>query len=272
MSIPPHSSLRIIIVENDNENKSGSVVEEFSQYNSLHINYYLETSQGLSHARNRAVREAKDSDFCCFVDDDQEVSPDWLLQLFRCQTDFNADAVWGPNPPVFSRKVPAYIEKFHAPDLFGYGEIVRKAHTNCLLVRKECLDKLDGPFDERLNYTGGEDSYMTSVLSDMGCIIRFNPDAVAYEIIPEERTSVKYVIRRTFRISNAGLVVKSFQKDSFSRTKEFGHLLLRFGYGLLILVPYMLFSKRDRLRGVIKIANAAGGFSFIFGSYNKFYK
>jgi len=54
-----------------------------------------------------------------------------------------------------------------------------------LLIRKKYLDKLSGPFDTRLNFSGGEDSFLTKDISELGGIIRFNPDAIAYEIIPE---------------------------------------------------------------------------------------
>lgn len=272
MKNPEGITLKIIVVENDFESKSKKIVENFSNLGNFQINYYLEPEQGISIARNRAVKESHNTDFCCFVDDDQEVAPDWLEELLKCQQEFNSDGVWGQNPPVFNRSVPLYIEKFYQPEVFPYGTIVRTAHTNCLMLRKKCLDRIIGPFDERLNFTGGEDSYLTSKISAIGFIIRFNPRAIAYEIIPGERTTIKYILRRTLRISNAGFIIKSFQKESFRKTEEFTRLLLRFGFGMLILIPYLVFSKEDKIKGWIKIANSVGGFSYFFGRSNNFYK
>jgi succinoglycan biosynthesis protein ExoM len=272
IKIPEGLILKIIIVENDSVNRSQEIVNDFSAMTYFQISYFLETRQGLSFARNRSVKEAQGSDFYCFVDDDQEVAPDWLEELLKCQSEFKADGVWGPNPPVFKRDVPVYIKRFYSPDIYQYGEVVKKAHTNCLLLGKECLEKINGPFDERLNFTGGEDSYLTSMISENGYIIRFNPCAIAYEIVPDNRTTLNYVFKRTSRISYAGMVIKSFQKDSFKKTEEFTRLILRFVFGSLILIPYFVFSRRDRIKGWIKIANAVGGFSFFIGRHNNFYK
>lgn len=270
--LPADTTVNIIVVENDLCSYSGHIVKEFAVQKSIGITYFLETKQGLAYARNRAVAEADGSDFCCFVDDDQVVAPDWLAELVKCQREYNADGVWGANPPVFKGDVPSWIMKFYEPERFSYGTIVKKAFTNCLLIRKSFLDRIPGPFDTRLNYAGGEDSYMTSLLSKMGAVIRYNPDAVAYEVIPDERTTLKYMLRRTFRISNTELLVRSFIESDFSKARAFLRLVLRFGYGLMISIPFMIFSNEDKLKGVIKVANAAGGLMFIAGKHNRFYK
>jgi len=272
MDLPSDSNVKIIIVENDEKNYSESIVKEISARSRYEINYFLESRQGLAYARNRSVSEAVGSDFCCFVDDDQTVSPVWLTELTKCQKEFDADGVSGPNPPVFNEEVPSYIRQFHTPKCFEYGAVVKTAFTNNLLIKKKYLDQIDGPFDTRLNFTGGEDSYMTSLISDLGGVIRYNPLAVAYEIVADNRTAIKYVLQRTFRISNAGLVVKSMKDKNFKNHSALPRLLMRFVYGLLISLPCFIFGGEERLNGLIKVANAVGGFSFIFGRHNQFYK
>ena len=106
----------------------------------------------------------------------------------------------------------------------------------------------------------------------MGGVIRFNPDAIAYERIPDNRTTIKYVIKRTYRISNAGLFVKSLEDNKFSKLHALSRLVMRFCYGVLIFIPFFLFGKADRLKGLIKISDALGGFLFILGKKNQFYK
>lgn len=269
---PPDTNVRIIVVENDLENFSEYLINEFSLKFKFSISYYLETRPGVVFARNRSVKEADDFDFCCFTDDDQVVSTDWLTELMKCQNEFNADGIAGPTFPIFGKEVPSYIKKFYTPTTPDYGTIVRYAYTGCLLIKKKYLDMLEGPFEIRFNFSGGEDTYLTSQITNIGGIIRFNPHAIAYEIISENRSTVKYVIKRKFLISNTALFIRSITDKDFNKMGELIRLVLRFSYGLLIIIPFFIFGRSGKLKGLLKIINAAGGFAYILGRKNQFYK
>lgn len=272
IQIPSNTNIRIIVVENDLEPYSEQIVSQSSSECKIEINYFLETRRGISFARNRAVKEAQLTDFCCFVDDDQIVTKNWLVELLKCQKEFNADGVWGPNPPIFSSFVPPYVIQFHSPKSYKYGANVTHAFTNCLLLRKEYIDKIEGPFDERLNFTGGEDICLTTQISKLGGNIRYNPHAIANEIIPKDRTTINYIAKRCIRNSNTAYLVQSILDNNVNKSKIAFRLSLRLGLGLLIFFPFLLFGKSNRLRGLIKICNALGGFSFILFKENKFYR
>ena len=270
--IPNGVELSIIIVENDSENFTESVVREFAESSRFKLNYYLETKQGIVHARNRSVAEAGSCDFCCFTDDDEIVASDWIAQLVKCQKEFDADAVAGPTMPSFTKKLPVYITSFHKPNNYPYGTIVGSAFTGNLLVRKKYLDMLDGPFELMLNFSGGEDSYFTRQIIKHGGVIRFNPNALASETVPEARTTVRYILRRKFRTANTELIIKSINDKNFTKLKALPRLVLRFLNGFLLLVPYLIFAKADKLKGLTKMANAVGGFAFVFGKQTQFYR
>lgn len=272
MILPDDVVVKLVVVENDSTNNSESIVNEFASTSSFDINYFLETRTGLAYARNRSVKESGNVDFCCFVDDDQEVDRCWLTELIRCQTEFDADGVWGTNPPLFFGKVPSYIKQFHTPRPFNYGEIVKTAFTNCLMLRKMYLDKIDGPFDLRLNYSGGEDRFLTFNISKLGGIIRCNHNSRAFEIIPESRATIKFVIRRTFRIANTGIFVSRLENPGLSIWSTLPRLIMRFCYGSLIIVPFFCFSNKHKLKGLIKIVNAIGGLTALLGNRDEFYK
>lgn len=272
IDIPLETDIRIVIVENDSKNFSEAIVNDFSSKSKFRISYFLEPSLGIVYARNRSVNEAGECDFCCFTDDDQVVSLDWLSELLKCQNEFNADGVAGPTKPYFTKKVPLYIEKFHQPNTYQYGTIVESAFTGCLLIRKKYLDLLDAPFEIRLNFSGGEDSYMTMKISELGGIIRFNPNAIAYEIILDARATIIYLIKRKYRTSNTELLIKSMTNKNFTKISVLPRIVMRFCYGLLIIFPFFIFSKTDRFKGLLKVVNAIGGFAFIFGKQSQFYK
>lgn len=273
LEIPEGVSMDVLVVENDKVNRSESIINEFKSRGKLSIRYYLETEPGLVNARNRSVREAGDADFCCFVDDDQVVDKQWLAEMVSCRREFDADGVWGSNPPLFSSAVPSWISKFHTPKVFAYGEKVRTAFTNSLMIRKSCLDSIDGPFDLRLNFTGGEDRFMTYNITSRGGTIVCNQKAKAYEVVPESRTGIDYVRKRSFRISNTNVYVKTLEDENYSRWQSLPRLLLRFINGMLLLAPFYIFAAGDKLKGIIKISNAMGGMAFIFfGSKDEFYR
>jgi len=272
MTVPPGVMLRTVVVENDSESYSESLVRDFASKSKIRTDYYLETKQGLVFARNRSVLEAGNCDFCCFTDDDETVCPEWLSELLRCRNEFNADGVAGPTYPVFTRKLPEYISDFHQPKVYPYGTIVELAYTGCLLIRKELLDRIQGPFDVRLNLTGGEDINLTYLISKLGGQIRFNPEAKAYETFSETRETIRYIIKRTYRNSNTGLYARSLRGIKYFKIKNLPRLVLRFGNGLITVIPLLLFGGRNRLKGLIKIVNATGGFHFLLGRQNKFYR
>jgi glycosyltransferase involved in cell wall biosynthesis len=272
MQTTPDMDVRIIVVENDQKNRSESILEEFSATGKFSISYYLESEQGLVYARNRSVKESGDCDFCCFTDDDEVVTSDWLIELINCQKEFNAAGVTGPTYPVLNNGTPAYIRDFHTPKPHMYGTVLETAFTGCLLMRKDYLDMIEGPFDKRLSFSGGEDIYLTYLISNRGGEIRYNPKAITYETFPEERSSINYVIKRAYRNSNTGMIVRSLRGERHFKLKSLPRLVIRFCYGLLIVVPLYIYGGKNKLQGLIKIVNAIGGFHFISGRHNRFYK
>ena len=271
LDIPSGTNIKVIVTENDSEPYTKSVISDISTTADFKIEYYLETNPGISYARNRTVKEAGKVDYCCFVDDDQSVDKKWLTELLRCRDEFNSDGVWGPNPPVFSKDYPEYIKQFHTPEYYNYGTKVKQAYTNCLLIKKEWLDKFDGPFDLRLNYTGGEDSFLTANIINSGGTIVYTPYAKAYEVVPDERTTLRYFMKRTTRTINTKYIVLSFLDKNFSKTSILPRLILRFVYGIITSLPYLIFSKKNKYKGILKISDSAGGLLFVFGKKNKFY-
>jgi succinoglycan biosynthesis protein ExoM len=272
INMPDDVDLSIVVVENDSKQQSEFVVTEWAAQSRFKAKYFLETNQGISYARNRSVKEAGNSDFCCFVDDDQIVHVNWMTELIKCQREFNADGVSGLTPALFNFEAPAYIIKHHHDDIKPYGTIIEQAATGCLLLRKSFIDKLNQPFDLRLNFTGGEDFHMTHRISKLGGVIRINHNAISYEIIPEDRTTIKYVIKRTIRTANTKLIVQSLTNKDLSKIKILPKTLGRLFLGILVVIPYYFFSKTDKLLGVFKICYSIGVLMFVFGRSNKFYK
>ena len=73
MSIRTSSRRRFVVVDNDADESSRAVVTAAKL--PWPVVYVVEPERGIPFARNRAVREAADSDFVVFIDDDEIPEP-----------------------------------------------------------------------------------------------------------------------------------------------------------------------------------------------------
>src|SRR3990172_9024422 len=69
----------LLIVDNNSTDKTREIAARFAP-RIPRIRYLLEPQQGLSHARNRGIRESR-GEIVAFVDDDVYFSPCWLEAL-----------------------------------------------------------------------------------------------------------------------------------------------------------------------------------------------
>ena len=270
-NINPH--VTIIIVENEFKPKIKCLVKELQPISPFQIKYFLEPKLGISTARNRAIKESRRCDFIVFVDDDQRVKNDWLIELIKCQREFDADAVYGLTPPIFKMKVPEHIMNFFEKQEKPYGKELRCAATGCLLLKNSFLSENNLMFDERLNFLGGEDVYLTRKMVMYGAKLINNSRAIAYECIPQERASIKYIMKRSFRDSVTYITVSKYLKvEKMVFIREMLLAFIKIPSGLFILVPYYLFSIKNKLKGIIMVSRNIGVIYSLCGKTVSFYK
>jgi glycosyltransferase involved in cell wall biosynthesis len=73
--IPTDTVWEVVVVDNNSSDGTGAAVAGLQSR--MPVRYFVETNQGLSHARNRAVAEARGR-ILAFLDDDVVVEPAWL--------------------------------------------------------------------------------------------------------------------------------------------------------------------------------------------------
>src|SRR5215470_3907373 len=78
--VPPSLGWEILVIDNNSSDETRRVVEEFQGRFSNRIRYLFEPEQGLSHARNAGIREAK-GEILAFFDDDELADAHWLQNL-----------------------------------------------------------------------------------------------------------------------------------------------------------------------------------------------
>jgi succinoglycan biosynthesis protein ExoM len=188
----------IVIVDNDRSESGRAVAEAFALRSSLKVSYHLEPEQNIARARNRAVAHA-DGEFLAFIDDDELPIDDWLLRLHATLVKYAADGVLGPVPPQFTVPPPQWVIKGRILERpryeTGFAIDWRETGTGNVLMRRRILDEVAGPFNPEL-YRGGEDTDFFRRAMEAGRRFVWCDEAVAYEVIPVERTRLSFQLRR----------------------------------------------------------------------------
>lgn len=131
---PPYE---LIVVDNNSTDRTRDVVSRIAA-GDRRLRYLFEPRQGLSYARNAAIREARGA-MIAFTDDDVRAEPDWVASILRSFDDYpEADMVGGRVLPVWPAPPPAWLTRDHwAPlALVDHGDTaiaVTKNRPICLV-------------------------------------------------------------------------------------------------------------------------------------------
>jgi glucosyl-dolichyl phosphate glucuronosyltransferase len=106
-----------LIIDNNSRDHTPGVADEFRER--LPVRYFFEANQGLSHSRNRAIREAL-GEGLIFTDDDVRPNPCWLneyVMSFRIYHD--AEYFGGRIVPYWPGGKPKWVRDINMPLLGG---------------------------------------------------------------------------------------------------------------------------------------------------------
>ena len=212
-----------IVVENGPPDGAQAIVQVFADR--LNISWFNEPKVGLVHARNAVIERFLETDggWLGFVDDDETVAPDWLVEMARAQANFlDAAAFIGPKQFIFTKQPPQVISAIRQPAL-KHGQLMRFGGTANAMVARSVFDVAGYGlrFDPVFNLCGGEDGDLFIRLGDRGGVVRFVGSAIVYETQPAERSTLGYRMRRwRHHAHNAG------QSIIYRRGQVYGRLII----------------------------------------------
>lgn len=187
----------ILVVDNDAQRSADDVVSEFAAGQQIQVEYYVETGRNIALARNKAVEHAR-GDFLVFIDDDESPIQRWLLTLFEACEKHNVHGVLGPVHPRYAEEPPAWVVegKFYDRPTYPTGMVIDwpKGRTGNTFLKREVFDGLTAPF--RPEFRTGEDQDFFRRMIEKGYVFIWCDEAVAYEIVPPERWSRKFLLKR----------------------------------------------------------------------------
>jgi len=211
----PRDQFEVLVIDNNSRDHTRAVVESFAGERPA-PRYFLETSQGLDHARNRAIAEAS-GDIILFADDDILVEPDWIAGIaapFARDTAGKIGAVGGEVIPVFPDGLPPWLGHAHGP--LGYrpdaGPLPSaQSPMGANLAMPRWIFEKHGLFHTDLDRQGarlfgGGDGEMIRRLRAAGLEIWFVPGAKVLHQIPASRLSLGYALRHAFDSARSRVV------------------------------------------------------------------
>jgi succinoglycan biosynthesis protein ExoM len=203
-----------IVVENDENGASRKLVNDLRKdFADGALVYAVEPEIGIPQARNTAVRIAlgQCAKFICFVDDDETVAEDWFVHLYEAHRRSHAQLIGGPVRPL----IPATAEsayrrivqqgivaryrkiEIRATERLRTGQLGRMAIlTNNWFADAEIFTTHGLSFDPELRLSGGSDTQFFRDAVAKGILTDWAPQAVVFETVPPERTSLAYQYRR----------------------------------------------------------------------------
>jgi len=211
-TLPEGVEWEVLVVDNNSIDQTRQVVEEFCRRFPGRFRYLFESQPGKSFALNSGCREAR-GDVLAFLDDDSTVGPTWLQNLTHALGgDEWAGAggrivlQWPPSLPTWLSIEGPYARHYF-PN-FDEGEtakeLTRPPYGPNMAFRKKMFEKYGGfrtdlgPSPNREVPRMFDDTEFGSRLLAAGEKLRYEPTAVVYVAIAEDRIRKTHFLGRCF--------------------------------------------------------------------------
>jgi glycosyltransferase involved in cell wall biosynthesis len=184
ISIPEEFPWEIVVVDNRSTDSTRSVIEEFRTGSGLNVTYVYEPEQGLSHARNRGLRETKGR-IVAFTDDDIIVDTLWIAQILKESRSSGEAAMIFGRTKTYSEGTPLLsIKESDRGKWYAFPcSPWHVGHGNNMIIRRSLIESV-GTFDPWLGagtrIGAAEDTdYVYRVLRSNRKIL-YSPSIVVY--------------------------------------------------------------------------------------------
>lgn len=198
----------ILLIDNNSSDNTREVADRLAPLFGGRLRYVREETQGLSHARNRAIVEAR-FEIVAYLDDDVDVDPNWLDRLCDAYSSGDVAGVGGRAHLVFPGPKPRWlgdsIEGFLTRVELGPNRRpsgVGELYGVNMSFRKVWLDRIGGFRTDigRIGNAlfGGEDDDVLERVGTLGGLILYEPGAVVGHRVPHSRLTRKWFWKRCY--------------------------------------------------------------------------
>lgn len=188
----------IVVVDNDVAGSARETALRLRDALGLDLTYAIEPERTIPAVRNHALRLAR-GNYIGIIDDDEFPPPEWLLTLYRAIRSFGVDGALGPVHPFFDKEPPGWLIRSRLCERPTHptGTLLRwdQTRTGNVLLRREVFDRHGLRFDPAYR-TGGSDREFFKQAMRQGCRFVAVEEAPVHEVVPPERWTKRYWIRR----------------------------------------------------------------------------
>lgn len=203
------SDYEVLIVNNNSTDATEQISLAFiEQHNTANFRYILETSQGLSFARNRGINEAQ-GHIISFIDDDAFSDKNFVKEMLSFfEQNGDVMAIGGRIIPIYESEEPKWMSKYLSTLVaaLDMGEAVTPFKGNKFPIganmafRKETFDNL-GQFNTELGrkgklLLGGEEKEVFEKFRKSGFKVMYVPNILVHHIVPASRVTIDYIKRQ----------------------------------------------------------------------------
>jgi glycosyltransferase involved in cell wall biosynthesis len=224
--LPSSIEWEVLVVDNNSNDQTRQVAEEFCQRYPQRFHYLFEPQQGKSHALNAGIRGAR-GDVLAFMDDDVKVETSWLQNLTVQLYNNEWSGAGGRVLPERDFSPPRWLSldgRYSlAPfALFDLGpeaqELTEPPFGNNMAFRKAMFSKY-GDFRADLgprpgNEIRNEDTEFGARLLAAGERFWYEPSAVVYHAVPDTRLQKNYLLNWWFDKARADIREGGIPRDT----------------------------------------------------------
>jgi glucosyl-dolichyl phosphate glucuronosyltransferase len=225
-TLPKSIEWEVLVVDNNSSDQTHAVVEDYCRQYPGRFHYLFEAQQGKSYALTSAIQEAR-GEILAFMDDDVTVEPMWLQNLTAALSNGQWVGAGGRILPeqTFSppRWLPLQDRYALAPfALFDLGpqagELTEPPFGTNMAFQKRLFEKYRG-FRTDLGPRPGseirdEDTEFGARLLAAGERLRYEPSAVVYHSIPQDRMKKEYFLTWWFDKARANIRQSGIPSDT----------------------------------------------------------
>ncbi len=204
VNLPQSVCWEILVVDNNSRDETRLVVEELRRRYSERIRYVFEPKQGVSHARNKGIKESR-GEILAFIDDDETADTAWLRNLTANLHSHEWAGAGGRVVPPLNFAKPRWLSSkssFNQGPLATFdpeqeaGNLTEAPFGANMAFRREVFEFLGG-FRTDLGRSGNsllsnEDTEFGRRLFAAGLRLRYEPSAVTYHPVVEGRLRKGY--------------------------------------------------------------------------------
>lgn len=282
-----------LIIDNNSTDDTAAVVERYAAAGRIPgLRRVLESRQGLTYARRRAVAET-DSEWIALIDDDCFIARDWVRRTIAfCDTHPKAGAIGGrtrvvwevPPDEIVARYRASFAEQDYGDEalriqptaspshLVGAGLVLRRrALRDCGWLDAGILTDRSGK-----HLTAGGDTEIVFRIQNTGYELWYNPAMSTEHFISRHRLSVPYLCRLQRGFGQSRPICKSLQfnrRDTLAwRVRLFWDHLRMFGRVSREYLHYRLLSPASlspdyRIAFHFRLGQMEGAIRFLLKGY-----